>query len=100
MAEQPAETRVALIGIVVSDPESVERLNKILHDSSQWIIGRMGLPYGARRINLISVAVDAPLEAISSLGGKIGKLPGVSAKIAYSDVVSDGAAGAAPGPVS
>jgi putative iron-only hydrogenase system regulator len=83
------ENRVAVLAIVVTDPESVESLNQILHSYSGCIIGRMGIPYGARKINLISVAVDAPLETISALAGKIGKLPGVSAKTAYSNVVSE-----------
>ena len=82
------ETRVAILAVVVSESESVEELNRILHDYSQHIIGRMGIPYSARKINLISVAVDAPLDTISSLAGKIGKLPGVTAKAAYSNVVT------------
>ncbi|MDR1039591.1 MAG: iron-only hydrogenase system regulator [Deltaproteobacteria bacterium] len=81
-----SDSRVALLGIVVSDPDSVEGLNQILHQFSQYIIGRMGIPYGARKINLISVAVDAPLDVITAMGGKIGKLPGVSSKTAYSSV--------------
>ncbi|MDR1081906.1 MAG: iron-only hydrogenase system regulator [Deltaproteobacteria bacterium] len=83
-----SETRVAVLGVVVSDPGSVEDLNQILHLYSQYIIGRMGIPYSAKKINLISVAVDAPLDVISALAGKIGKLPGVSAKTAYSNVVT------------
>jgi putative iron-only hydrogenase system regulator len=82
------ETRVAVLGVVVSDPDSVEGLNQLLHQFSQYIIGRMGIPYSAKKINLISVAVDAPLDVISALAGKIGKLPGVSAKTAYSNVVT------------
>ncbi|MDR1166734.1 MAG: iron-only hydrogenase system regulator [Deltaproteobacteria bacterium] len=83
-----SETRVAIIGVVVTEPDSVERLNNILHQFSSFIIGRMGLPYRARNVNLISVAVDAPLETISSIAGKIGQLPGVTAKAAYSNVVA------------
>ncbi|MDR2613521.1 MAG: iron-only hydrogenase system regulator [Deltaproteobacteria bacterium] len=82
------ETRVALVAVVVSNPDSVEGLNQILHQYSQYIIGRMGIPYGARKVNIISVAVDAPLEVINALAGKVGKLPGVSTKTAYSDVVT------------
>jgi putative iron-only hydrogenase system regulator len=82
------ETRVAILAVVVSESNSVEELNHILHEYSQYIIGRMGIPYSAKSINLISVAVDAPLDVISSLAGKIGKLPGVSAKTAYSNVVT------------
>jgi putative iron-only hydrogenase system regulator len=82
------ETRVAILAVVVSDNNSVEELNHILHDYSQYIIGRMGIPYNAKGINLISVAVDAPLDTISSLAGKIGKLQGVTAKAAYSNVAT------------
>lgn len=79
-------TRVAVIGIIVEDEDSVARLNEILHDYGQYIIGRMGVPYRARGINVISVAVDAPANEISALAGKIGNLDGVSAKTAYSNV--------------
>lgn len=78
------ETKVAVIAIVVGNRDSVERLNEILHDYADVIIGRMGLPYRARNINIISVVVDAPHDTISALSGKIGSLPGVSAKTAYS----------------
>ena len=81
------ETRVAVIGIIVEDAESVEGLNAILHDFSNYIIGRMGVPYRARDINVISVAVDAPADEISALAGRIGNLEGVSCKTAYSNVV-------------
>ena len=80
------ETRVAVISIIVENNDTVEALNGILHDYGAWIIGRMGLPYRARNINIISVAVDAPQDVISALAGKIGALPGVSAKTAYSAV--------------
>ncbi|MDO4807656.1 MAG: iron-only hydrogenase system regulator [Coriobacteriales bacterium] len=80
------ETRVAVIGIIVEDAESVEALNALLHEYSDYIIGRMGVPYRARNINVISVAVDAPADIISALSGKIGNLNGVSAKMAYSNV--------------
>lgn len=78
------ETRVALIGIVVEDAASVDRLNEILHQYGQYIIGRMGLPYHKRGINIISIAMDAPADAISALSGKLGMLPGVSSKAVYS----------------
>ena len=82
------ETRVAVIGIIVSDADSVEELNRILHDHSAYIIGRMGLPYRLRGINIVSIAVDAPQDVISALAGKIGNLKGVNAKAAYSNVIS------------
>ena len=84
------ETRVALIGIIVENSESTAQLNALLHDAGQYIIGRMGLPYRQKGIYIISVAVDAPQDAISALSGKIGRLPGVSIKTAYSGFVSDG----------
>ena len=83
------ETRVAVISIIVENPASVELLNTILHDYSQYIIGRMGVPYRQKNINIISIAIDAPQDKISSLAGKIGKLEGVSAKTAFSGVKSD-----------
>lgn len=82
------ETRVAVMSIIVENAESVSRLNGILHDYSDYIIGRMGIPYRARRISIISIALDAPMDAISALAGKLGNLPGVSVKTAYSGVIS------------
>ena len=78
------ETRVAVMSIIVENPEAVERLNGILHEYGEFIIGRMGIPYRKRKINIISVALDAPQNTISSLAGKIGSLSGVSVKTAYS----------------
>lgn len=82
------ETRIAVIGVVVENPESTEILNGILHEYRQWIIGRMGIPYRQKKVSIISLAVDAPQEIIAALSGKIGKLPGVSSKTAYSAVKS------------
>lgn len=78
------ETRVALIGIVVEDMNSVIELNNILHEYSPYIIGRMGLPYREKNISIISVAVDAPQDVISALSGKLGMLAGISTKTVYS----------------
>ena len=80
------ETRVALIGIIVEDPEATEALNDLLHQYGSYIIGRMGLPYRQRNVSVISIAIDAPQDVISALSGKIGRLSGVSAKTAYSNV--------------
>ena len=80
------ETRVAVIGIIVEDPEAVETLNAVLHEYREFIIGRMGVPYKARGVNVISVAVDAPSDTIAALAGKVGNIDGVSAKTAYSNV--------------
>ena len=82
------ETRVALIGIIVEDESSVAALNELLHGCGQYIIGRMGVPYRKRGVNIISVVLDAPQDAISALGGKIGRLHGVSAKTQYSNVIT------------
>lgn len=79
-------TRVAVVGIIVENEDSVEKLNAILHEYGHHIIGRMGVPYRQRGINVISVAVDAPADVISAMTGKIGNLPGVSSKTAYSNV--------------
>lgn len=81
------ETRVAVMGIIVENKDSVEKLNSLLHEFGEHIIGRMGIPYRERNINIVSIAIDAPQNAISALSGKIGNLPGVSVKIAYSNVV-------------
>lgn len=80
------ESRVAIIGIIVEEASSVEELNRILHGYGPYIIGRMGLPYPKKGINIISIAVDAPQDIISALSGKLGKLSGVSSKTAYSKV--------------
>ncbi len=80
--------RVALIAIIVENRESVEALNAILHEFGRYIIGRMGLPYRERKISIISVAIDAPQDVINTLSGKIGQLDGVTAKTAYSNIVS------------
>lgn len=77
------EERVALIGIVVENFESVEKLNEILHAYGDVVIGRMGIPYKKRGVSVISVAVDADEDTISALSGKIGKLPGISSKTVY-----------------
>lgn len=82
------QTRVAVIAIVVENPDAVEAINRLLHDAADCILGRMGLPYREKGINLISVAIDAPQDVISALSGKIGALPGVSAKTAYSNIVT------------
>ena len=76
--------RVALISIVVEDLEASERINSVLHDYSSYIIGRMGIPYKKRGIALISVAIDAPADAISALSGKLGMIRGVSTKTIFS----------------
>jgi len=80
------ETRVALIGIVVENPDSVEQLNAILHQYREYVIGRMGVPYKEKKVSIISVAIDAPGDIISAVSGKLGRLPGISTKTIYSKV--------------
>lgn len=79
------ETRVATIGIIVEDMNSVSTLNEILHEYADYIIGRMGIPYRQKNIYIISIAIDAPQDIINALSGKIGRLKVVSAKAAYSN---------------
>lgn len=82
------ETRVAVISIIVSQDSAVEQLNNILHAYSAYVIGRMGLPYRAKGVNIICVAVDAPQDIISAMSGKLGRLEGVNAKATYSHVIT------------
>ena len=81
------ETRVAVMAIIVESTEPVEEMNRILSESGRYIIGRMGIPYRQKGINVISIAIDAPQDVISAVSGKIGKLPGVSIKTAYAPSV-------------
>ena len=83
------ETRVAVLAIIVENTESVEELNKTLHEYGNFIIGRMGLPYREKGIHIVSVAIDAPQDKISALAGKVGKIDGISVKTAYSNVVGE-----------
>ena len=78
------DTRIALIGIIVENTESTAGLNALLHEYGEYIIGRMGVPYREKHMNIISVAIDAPQEKISALSGKVGMLPGVTSKVIYS----------------
>ena len=77
------ETRIAVIGIIIEDKEMAESVNSLLHQYSQFIIGRMGLPYRERNMSIISVVVDAPSDTISALSGKLGRLQGVSSQALY-----------------
>lgn len=83
------KTRVAVMSVIVENPDSVEKLNAILHEYGQYIIGRMGIPYRAKHISIVSIALDAPQDAISALAGKLGNLDGVSVKTAYSKVSTE-----------
>lgn len=83
------ETRVAVMSIIVENGEMVEKLNAILHTYGEYVIGRMGIPYRKRGVNIIAIALDAPQNTISSLAGKLGSLPGISVKTAYSSVTGE-----------
>lgn len=80
------ETRVALIGIIIENRDSVGKMNGILHEYSEFIIGRMGIPYDKKQVSVISVAIDAPLDIINQLSGKIGMLDGITTKTIYSKI--------------
>lgn len=78
------KSRIALLGIIVEDLSSTDEINRLLHEAGQYIVGRMGIPYRSRGIGIISIVLDAPQDAVSSLSGKLGMLPGVSVKTVYS----------------
>ena len=82
------ETRVAVMGIIVEDTNAVNLLNEILHEYSEYIIGRMGIPYKQKHISVISIALDAPQNTNAALAGKLGNIQGISVKSAYSNVIS------------
>lgn len=77
------ETRVAIISMIIENDESVAEVNRLLHDHSEFIRGRMGIPYRERGLNIISVVVDAPQDSVSALSGKLGRLSGVKSKVVY-----------------
>lgn len=80
----PMDTRIALIGILVEDKQATEQMNRLLSDFGDYIVGRMGIPYRQKNVNVISVVVDAPGDIISALSGKLGMLPGITTKTVYS----------------
>ncbi|MDD2980254.1 MAG: iron-only hydrogenase system regulator [Hespellia sp.] len=80
------ETRIALIGVIVENTDSVEELNRLLSEYGDYIFGRMGLPHREKKVNVISIAIDAPNDIISALSGKLGMLPGISTKTTYAKV--------------
>ncbi|MDY3030544.1 MAG: TM1266 family iron-only hydrogenase system putative regulator [Clostridia bacterium] len=77
------ETRIALIGIIVEDLNSTDKINEILHEYNDYIVGRMGLPYRSRGVAIISVVIDAPNDVISAVSGQLGRIKGVSSKVQY-----------------
>lgn len=82
------ESRVAVVSIIVENPEMAEKINALLHEYGDFVVGRMGIPYRKRGVSVISVVLDAPQNTIATLAGKIGGLPGISVKTAYSSVIS------------
>lgn len=78
------ESRIALIGIIVENKDSVEKINTILHEYSDFIVGRMGIPYHKKQVSVISVIIDASNEIINAMSGKLGMIPNVSTKTVYS----------------
>lgn len=83
------EARIALIGIIVENKESIEKLNTTLSEYSEYIIGRMGIPYQKKAVSIISIVLDAPNDVISALSGKLGMLPHITTKTIYSKISSD-----------
>ena len=83
------DTRVAVMSIIVENGDVIDKLNALLHEYSDHIIGRMGIPYKNKKICIISIALDAPQDTISALAGRIGNLPGISVKTAISSVSAD-----------
>ncbi|MBQ2730367.1 MAG: iron-only hydrogenase system regulator [Clostridia bacterium] len=81
--------RIAVMGIIVENRASVEPLNALLTEYSEYIIGRMGVPYKEKGVSIVSIAIDAPQDSIAALAGKVGNLAGISVKTAYSNVVTD-----------
>ena len=77
------ENRIAVMAIIVENRESVDALNQLLHEYGDYIVGRMGLPYEKKGVNIVSIAMDAPNDTISALAGKIGNIPEISVKTAY-----------------
>ncbi len=82
--DNSTDTRIALIGIIVEKKDVTDRLNAILHEYADFVVGRMGVPYKSKGVNIISIIIDAPQDAISSLSGKLGMLEGISVKTMYS----------------
>ena len=82
------DTRVAVLSIIVEQDSSTAELNRLLSEAGEYIIGRMGIPYRTKGVNIISVVIDAPQDVISTLSGRIGRLRGVSAKTAYSKIIT------------
>ena len=86
---EESSTRIAVIGIIIEDRRQAEKINALLHQYGSYVIGRMGLPYEKKQVNIISVVLDAPQSEISALSGKLGMLPGVNTKTVYAKVTEE-----------
>ena len=86
MCTEDSKTRVAVIAVIVENNAATDSINELLHEAGQYIIGRMGIPYREKNINIISIAIDAPQDVISSLSGRLGRIEGDSVKTAYSNI--------------
>lgn len=86
MCTEDSKTRVAVIAVIVENNAATDSINELLHEAGQYIIGRMGIPYREKNINIICIAIDAPQDIISSLSGRLGRIEGVSVKTAYSNI--------------
>lgn len=84
--EAVMETRVALLSIIVENTDAVEKVNELFHEYGSYIIGRMGIPYKEKNVNIICIAIDAPMDAINALTGALGRIDGINAKATYSNV--------------
>ena len=74
------ENRVAVLAILTEDTSAASEINALLHDFGPYIIGRLGLPYREKHVNIISIVLDAPADRINALAGSLGRIPGVTAK--------------------
>ena len=81
------DTRVAVIAVIIEQVEKAAEVNAVLHDYNELIIGRMGLPYRTRNVYIINIVVDAPMDRINAIAGKLGRISGVTAKAVYSGVI-------------
>lgn len=84
------ETRIAVVGIIVEKLEMTDKLNAILHEYAEYMVGRIGIPYREKNLFIISIVLDAPNDAISSLAGKLGMIDGISVKTVYQKVQAKG----------
>ena len=80
------ETRVAVISMIITKEESVEAMNALMHQYPAFVVGRMGIPYRQKGVNIISIVIDAPMDQINALTGSLGRLDGVSAKVTYAQI--------------